>query len=138
MKQLEIFIDGASQGNPGPSGIGVVIRQDAAEVKEIRRFIGHATNNYAEYTALLVGLQEAEKLHAEGVLVKSDSQLLCRQLKQEYRVRHPVILELYTQARRLIAAFKDFGIEHIPRTQNAHADRLATQAIRENKQLGKR
>ncbi|MFA5177317.1 MAG: ribonuclease HI family protein [Candidatus Omnitrophota bacterium] len=130
MKELEIYIDGASKGNPGPSGIGVVICRNNETIKNISSFIGNATNNIAEYTALIYGLQEALILKAEVVSIKTDSQLLARQLNKIYKVKHPNIVGLYNQALNLLAAFKEVSIKNIPREENTGADKLATQAIK--------
>ncbi|MDD5661867.1 MAG: ribonuclease HI family protein [Candidatus Omnitrophica bacterium] len=130
MREFEIYIDGASKGNPGPSGIGVVICRDKETVKNISSFIGIATNNIAEYTALLYGLREALNLKAEAIEIKTDSQLLARQLNKVYKVKHPNIVGLYNQALNLLAAFKEVSIKNIPREENIGADKLATQAIK--------
>jgi ribonuclease HI len=129
---LWLYIDGASKGNPGPSGIGVVICKDRQTIKNISRFIGHATNNTAEYTALICGLLECQSLKADSVTVHSDSQLLCRQINGDYKVKHPGIKELYDQSRQLIAGFKNFCINHIPREENQGADKLANLAVKES------
>ncbi|MDD5518003.1 MAG: ribonuclease HI family protein [Candidatus Omnitrophica bacterium] len=130
MREFEIYIDGASKGNPGPSGIGVVICRDKETIKNISSFIGIATNNIAEYTALLYGLREALILKAEVIKIKTDSQLLARQLNKVYKVKHPNIVGLYNQALNLLAAFKEVSIKNIPREENTGADKLATQAIK--------
>jgi ribonuclease HI len=130
MKELEIYIDGASKGNPGPSGIGVVICRNKETIKNISSYIGNATNNVAEYTALIYGLQEALILKAEAVKVKTDSQLLARQLNKVYKVRHANIIGLYDQAVRLLSGFKETCIINIPREENCGADKLATLAIK--------
>ena len=130
--KLELFIDGACQGNPGPSGVGVVIICEGKVVKEISRYIGNATNNIAEYTALIFGLQESLLLRAESIKVNTDSQLMYRQLIKVYKVKHPNIIGLYNQALQLVGGFKEFSISHIPRELNAQADKLATKAIKEN------
>ena len=88
MRTFEIYIDGASKGNPGPSGIGVVICEGTKAIKNISTYIGHATNNIAEYTALIYALQEALILKAEALTIRTDSQLLARQLNKVYKVRH--------------------------------------------------
>jgi ribonuclease HI len=132
MNKFELFIDGACQGNPGPSGAGVVIRHNGKIVKEISRYIGNATNNIAEYTALIFGLQESLILKAESVKINTDSQLLYRQLIKVYKVKHPNIVGLYNQAVHLAGGFKEFSISHIPRELNTEADKLATKAIKEN------
>jgi len=131
MTKLDIHIDGASKGNPGPSGIGVIISQDGSVIKEIGKYIGTATNNIAEYTALLHALQEGLILKADSIRIKSDSELLCRQLNKQYKVKSPNIIDLYTQAVHLLTGFKEVSIQHIPREQNAHADKLATQAVKD-------
>lgn len=131
MRQLEIYIDGASKGNPGHAGIGVIICRGEEVLKNIAVYIGNATNNVAEYTALIYGLQEALILKAESLKVNTDSELLYRQLKKEYKVKHPNMKALYQQAVHLMSAFKEVSLKHIPREQNRGADRLATKAIKE-------
>ncbi len=130
MMRLEIYIDGASQGNPGPSGIGVVICQGQETIKNISSYIGQATNNVAEYTALIYALEEALILKAESLKINTDSQLLARQLNKLYKVKNVRIAELYQQAVRLLSAFKEFSIINIPRQDNCGADKLATLAIK--------
>lgn len=130
MKDLEIYIDGASKGNPGPSGIGVVICSNGLTIKNISTFIGRATNNFAEYTALIYALEEALIMKAERLLVKTDSQLLARQLNKVYKVRNANIIGLYNQALHLLTAFKEVNIKDIPREENKGADKLATLAIK--------
>lgn len=131
MRQLEIYIDGASRGNPGPSGIGVIICDGNKVLENISSYIGNTTNNIAEYTALIYGLQEALILKAERLKINTDSQLLYRQLKKEYKVKHPHILSLYHQAMHLMSAFREISLRHISRGQNRGADKLATKAIKE-------
>jgi len=130
MRILEIYIDGASKGNPGPSGIGVIICQGSRTLKNISSYIGQATNNIAEYTALIYALKEAAILKAEALKINTDSQLLARQLNKTYKVRHKNIIGLYNQAVNLLAEFKVFSINHIPREENTGADKLATAAIK--------
>jgi ribonuclease HI len=130
MKTLEIYIDGASKGNPGPSGIGVVICSGQETLKNLSTYIGHATNNIAEYTALIYALQEALALKAQVISIKTDSQLLARQLNKIYKVKHPNIIGLYNQALNLLAGFKEVSIKNIPREENIGADKLATEAIK--------
>jgi ribonuclease HI len=129
-RALRIFTDGASRGNPGEAGIGVLI-EDASgnRLKEIRRYLGKATNNQAEYTALLIGLKACREMGAEDVSVFADSELLVKQMKGEYKVKHPLLLPLYTEAKTLTSGLKKFRITHIPRAKNAHADALANEAI---------
>lgn len=130
MNKLKIYIDGASKGNPGPSGIGVVICSGAQAIKNISSYIGNATNNIAEYTALIYGLQEALKLKAEILEINTDSQLLHRQLNKVYKIKNPNILGLYNQVMHLLTAFKQVSINNIPREENQGADKLATKAIK--------
>lgn len=130
MNRLEIYIDGASKGNPGPAGVGVVICRKGAVVKNISRYIGTATNNFAEYNALIFGLEEALILKAESLVIYSDSQLVCRQIKKEYKVKSINIIGLYKQAQRLLSAFKEISIKNIPREENRGADKLANLAVK--------
>lgn len=135
MKEIEIYIDGASKGNPGPSGIGVIISEDNQVIKNISNYIGHATNNVAEYTALIYGLQEALILGAKRLKVKTDSELLYKQMNNSYKVKNAHILVLYNQARHLLSAFETVTIDHIRREHNCGADKLATAAIKKQQKL---
>lgn len=135
MKEVEIYIDGASKGNPGPSGIGVVICRNGETIKNISAYIGNSTNNVAEYMALIYALQEALILKAENLKINTDSQLLHRQLNRIYKVKNPNIIGLYNQAMHLISGFRQVLIKDIPRENNRGADKLATAAIK--KQLKK-
>jgi ribonuclease HI len=131
MRQLEIYIDGASKGNPGPAGIGVIICQDGLVLRNLANYIGNTTNNVAEYTALIYGLQEALLLKAEIIKINTDSQLLCRQMNKEYKIKSPQLLGLYQQVTHLLSGFKEVEFRHIPRTKNLGADKLATKAVKE-------
>jgi ribonuclease HI len=135
MNELEIYIDGASKGNPGPSGIGAVICRGGQTIKNISSYIGNTTNNIAEYTALIYALEEALMLKAENLKINTDSQLLYRQIKKIYKVKNPNIIGLYNQASHLMSSFNQVSINNIPRENNRGADKLATQAIK--KQLKK-
>jgi ribonuclease HI len=137
MKQLEIYIDGASKGNPGPAGIGVIICQNGEVLKNIANYIGNTTNNVAEYTALIYGLQEALMLKAESLKINTDSQLLYRQIKKVYKTKSQNILGLYNQVIHLLSAFKEVSINHIPRQDNRGADKLANQAIKKQLKGGR-
>lgn len=130
VKSLDIYIDGASKGNPGPSGIGVVICRGEDTIKNISSYIGNATNNIAEYTALIYALKEALILKVDAVTIKTDSQLLARQLNKIYKVKHANIIGLYNQAQQLLTGFKEARIVNIPREENSGADKLATLAIK--------
>jgi ribonuclease HI len=130
MSQLEIYIDGASKGNPGHSGVGIVIYRDGLRIKNISSYIGTATNNVAEYTALIYALEEALLLKAKSLKINTDSQLLARQLNKIYKVKHAGIINLYNRAVHLLTGFEKVLISHIPREENSLADKLATQAIK--------
>ena len=135
MNHLEIYIDGASKGNPGHSGVGIVIYQEGLRIKSIANYIGTATNNVAEYTALIYALEEALLLKARSLKINTDSQLLARQLNKIYKVKHPGIINLYNRAVHLLTGFEKVLINHIPREENSLADKLATEAIKST--LGK-
>jgi ribonuclease HI len=123
-----LHTDGASAGNPGAAGIGVVLEL-GGRTYEISEPIGIATNNVAEYRALVSGLERARQLGAEEVEVYLDSELLVRQLTGVYKVRNPGLLELYHKAARLLGAFRKRSVTHIPRGENKRADGLAKKAV---------
>ncbi|MBI2882739.1 MAG: ribonuclease HI family protein [Candidatus Methylomirabilis oxyfera] len=134
--QLVIHIDGAARGNPGPAGIGVMLEaEDGLLHRAFYQYIGKATNNVAEYKALLLALGEAGKLQPAVVKIRSDSELLVRQVQGRYRVKSPRLAELYTQAlnliRQLSTASCRLSVEHIGRELNRQADALANRAIDE-------
>ncbi len=129
MKRAVLQADGASLGNPGPSGIGIVIEAGGRSI-EISEHIGAATNNVAEYSALVRGLEELRKLGAEEVAVRLDSELIVKHIKGEYRVRNEGLKPLYRKALGLIKSFRKFSIEHVPREENKQADRLSKQGAK--------
>ena len=129
-KELEIHIDGASEGNPGPAGIGVIITQNAEILKNLSVYLGIQTNNVAEYMALIFGLQEALILDANSVKVYTDSELLYRQVNNEYKIKSPNLIGLYNQAKHLLSAFDSAEVKYISRNNNRGADKLAKQATR--------
>ena len=127
---ITVQFDGGSRGNPGPAGIGVVLSAaDGTPLVTLGRFIGRATNNVAEYSALIAGLQEAKKLGAKRVAVRGDSELIVRQMRGEYKVRNAKLLPLYEQARSLLRQFDVASIQHNYRHNNALADKLANLAM---------
>jgi ribonuclease HI len=129
-KRLIVYTDGASSGNPGPASIGAVIKDGQGRaISRISRRIGYATNNQAEYRAIIAALEEAARLGAEEVDIKSDSELVVKQLKGRYRVKKATLRPLYQEVVRLTGSLGAFSITHIPRTQNTEADRLANQAL---------
>ena len=126
-----VYIDGGARGNPGPAGAGVVIRSadDGTALYKGGLFLGRATNNVAEYSGMLAGLAAAEKLGAEEVRIVSDSQLMIRQMTGEYRDKNEGLKPLYRKACRLAETFQTCTFQHVPREQNAQADRLVNMAI---------
>lgn len=134
MKKLIIYSDGASKGNPGDAGIGVVISTPEGEVvREIGEYIGTATNNYAEYRALIRGLNEAIDLGATSIELRTDSELLARQLAGAYKVKSPNLQPLYQEAVLLIRGFASVGIGHVVRELNKRADELANEGIKRHR-----
>jgi len=129
-KQLSIFVDGAAKGNPGPAGIGVVITDTKANVvSEIARYIGNTTNNVAEYTALIFGMEEARNLGTSELIINTDSELLAKQLGGEYKVKSSSLKELYTKVMQILKSFNEVRVNQIKREENKGADRLANKAI---------
>lgn len=130
MSSLTIFIDGGSRGNPGDSGYGIHIVDEKGQTQaEIYGYLGRQTNNFAEYHGLLEALKYARKVKPEKVTILSDSELLVRQIRGIYRVKSPTLKPLHAQAMSMIANLPNFKIRHIPREQNAEADRLANEAM---------
>lgn len=128
--RLVVNCDGASRGNPGPAGAGAVLVTPEGEVvAEIAEGLGETTNNVAEYTAVIHGLQRAQELGARDVLVRSDSQLLVNQLTGRYRVKTPHLVPLARRVRELVTAFDRVRFEHVPRERNVEADRLANAGV---------
>jgi ribonuclease HI len=129
-KKIFIYVDGGSRGNPGPAGIGVVILDEKKKkLKESYKYIGQATNNIAEYSALLHGLEEAMNLKADDITVNMDSELVVRQLNGEYKVKNAGMRELFEKALKSLKNFKHFEIIHIEREKNKEADKLVNKAI---------
>lgn len=125
-----VSCDGASRGNPGPAGAGAQITDDAGVVlAEVAEGLGEATNNVAEYTAVILGLQRAHEMGAVDVLLRSDSQLLINQLTGRYRVRMPHLQPLHRRVRELATGFRTIEFEHVPRERNTEADRLANLGV---------
>jgi ribonuclease HI len=127
---LVVHVDGGARGNPGPAAIGVVVSQpDGSVLAEIGERIGVATNNVAEYRALLRGLQMAGELGAREIEIVNDSELIARQLTGAYRVKHPSMKPLYEEAVKTLRLFDAWRIRTVPRAQNARADALVNQAL---------
>jgi ribonuclease HI len=126
------YIDGGARGNPGPAGYGVRIEDEqGALINEFNGFLGSATNNVAEYNGLLAALKYAQQHGHRRVLIKSDSELLVKQMRGEYRVKHPGLQALYQQARAIALGLDRVTFEHVRREQNKDADRLANLAMDE-------
>jgi len=129
---LNIHIDGGSRGNPGDAGFGVyVTTPDGAVVAELYGYLGRASNNVAEYQALIHALKYALDHGATAVKVFSDSELVVRQISGQYRVKHPDMVPLHGKARGLLSRFQEASVTHVRREQNKDADRLANQALDE-------
>jgi len=127
-----IRTDGGARGNPGPAGFGVVIETpDGKIVEQHAEFIGHATNNQAEYRALVWGLRRCHHLKASRVDVLSDSELLVKQMQGEYRVKNPDLGQLYLMAKNLEVQIGRVSYKHVRRAQNEAADLLANKAMDE-------
>src|SRR3989338_5321940 len=127
---LVIHVDGASRGNPGPASVGVEILDSSANLlSTISERICVTTNNVAEYYALIFALHEAALLGASRIRVYTDSQLLARQFSGEYKVKEPTIKLLHMQVRYLRKHFAQVSVTHVPREENAAADKLANEAL---------
>ena len=130
MGKLTVNVDGGARGNPGPAAIGVVVRNDeGAVVEQVGETIGKATNNVAEYRAVLRGLELAAAHGADEVEVIGDSELIVRQIEGRYKVKHADMKELHAQAKAMLADFDSWSIRHVKRAQNADADKLVNQAL---------
>ena len=129
MSDLVAYVDGGSLGNPGPSGIGVVIEGSDGGTIRIARWIGRQDNNVAEYLALLEALQYALALKATAIHVYSDSEVVVRQMTGEYRCRSPRLYSLHWTCTKLTRSL-DFSISYVPRECNAEANHLASSAAR--------
>jgi ribonuclease HI len=130
--KLVIHVDGGARGNPGPAAIGVVVSEpDGTVLDEVAERIGPATNNVAEYRAVLRGLQLALALGADEVEIVGDSELVARQLNGTYKVKHPAMRPLYEQAIDALRGFERWQIRTVPRAENARADALVNAALDE-------
>ena len=127
---LEIFIDGACSGNPGQAAIGIVLKKHGQKIQEVSKTIGEATNNIAEYTALIYALQEALVQKAQQIKIYTDSELIYNQVIGQYKVSHEKLKPLFDQVQHLAKGFKHIDIQCIPREENKEADRLAVAALK--------
>jgi ribonuclease HI len=125
-----IYTDGAARGNPGPAGAGAILRDaDGMVLAEIAEPLGHATNNVAEWTAVLLALEEARRLGATHVDLRMDSELVARQISGIYRVKHPDLKPIHAAVMDLLRALDGYTVGHVPRELNKDADRLSNVAI---------
>ena len=124
-------IDGGSRGNPGPAGYGVRIERGDGTIVELKAPVGVATNNVAEYRGLLAALAWATREGIDKLHVRSDSLLLVKQMRGEFRVKHPGLQPLWEEARDLVRKIRNVQFEHVRRELNTHADRLANEAMDE-------
>jgi ribonuclease HI len=125
-----VYVDGGARGNPGPAAIAAVVQDaDGGVLEEQRETIGEATNNVAEYRALLLGIERASALGAGGLELIGDSELIVRQVKGEYKVKDETLRGLHRQVLDALAGFDEWTIDHVRREQNAEADRLVNEAL---------
>lgn len=123
-------IDGGARGNPGPAAYGVVIRTpEGKPLAELSKYLGAQTNNFAEYSGLLAALEYALEHNLTGLKIFSDSELLVKQMKGEYKVKHPVLKTLFDRAREMSRRLQHFSIQHVLRSSNRDADRLVNEAL---------
>ncbi len=126
MEEVIVYTDGASRGNPGPAGIGVMLcTREGKILREISEYAGELTNNAAEYLAVIRGLEEAHDLQAKKAVVVTDSELLVRQMKGMYKVKHQGLRELHERVKQQARRFEKVGFVHIRRERNTRADELA-------------
>jgi ribonuclease HI len=136
---IKANIDGGARGNPGPAAYGVVVRNAQGEIlAELAEYLGIQTNNFAEYSGLLAALDYAVRENYPSLKVLSDSELLVKQMKGQYRVKNPGLLELYDRARALVRKLERFSIDHVLREYNREADRLVNKVLDSRMQGGRR
>ncbi len=136
---IKANIDGGARGNPGPAAYGVVVRDPKGEIiDELAAYLGIQTNNFAEYSGLLAALEYAVKEKHASLKVLSDSELLVKQMKGQYRVKNPGLLELYDRAHVLVRKLERFSIDHVLREYNREADRLVNKVLDNRASGGKR
>jgi ribonuclease HI len=132
-RTLRVFCDGGSRGNPGPSAIGAVVLDPSTDpptqLATVSEYIGEATNNVAEYKALIAGLEAAARFGARRVHVRADSLLVIEQMRGTWKIKHANMRPLAAEARRLLAPYDHVVLEHVPREQNTEADLLVNAAL---------
>lgn len=128
--KLTVNVDGGARGNPGPAAIGVVVRNESGEtVEAVAERIGDATNNVAEYRALIRGIEEAAALGADEVELIGDSELIVKQMLGQYKVKNAGMKPLHAEAKAALTRFSKWSIRHVRREQNSEADALVNQAL---------
>ncbi|HEY8313793.1 MAG TPA: ribonuclease HI family protein [Candidatus Baltobacteraceae bacterium] len=128
--QMTLFADGGSRGNPGPAASGaVLLAEDGTIVREVGRFLGIATNNVAEWNAVLFGLEAALELGVTSIAIRLDSELVVKQLTGEYRVKHPDLQPLHRKATTLLRRFSHVDLKHVRRNQNKLADAVVNRVL---------
>jgi len=128
--RLTVNVDGGARGNPGPAAIAAVVRDEGGEVVDERgERIGRATNNVAEYRALLLGIERARALGATELDLVGDSELVVKQVKGEYKVKDATMKELHAEVKRALSGLEAWSISHVRRERNADADRLVNEAL---------
>ena len=129
-EKLTLFTDGASRGNPGDAAAGFTIQDHTGEERTGGgRYLGKATNNAAEYQALILGLQHSLSFAPKALAIHLDSELIVKQIQGHYKVRHPDLIPLFTEVKRLLAQLPSWTVGHVPRSRNKRADQLANMAI---------
>jgi ribonuclease HI len=127
---MVVNVDGGSRGNPGPAAVGVVVQDaDGGVLEEVGERIGDATNNVAEYRAVLLGIERALALGATELELVGDSELIVRQVKGEYKVKDASLRELHGEVRRALTPLESWTIRHVRREANAEADRLVNETL---------
>ncbi|MHB8660903.1 MAG: ribonuclease HI family protein [Minisyncoccota bacterium] len=134
--RFTIHADGGARGNPGPSGAGAIIRDEfGTTIANVSKFLGTRTNNFAEYEAVILAFEALEKLvpaekrDETEVVVKMDSELVVKQMRKEYKVKHPVLKEQYARLAQVAGGFGNVSFTHVPREENTDADALANKAM---------
>ncbi len=128
--RLTVHVDGGARGNPGPAAIAAVISDQRGEViHEVSESIGRATNNVAEYRALLLGIERAKQLGATEIDLVGDSELIVKQVRGEYKVKDAGLRPLHSAAQRALGEFSEWSLRHVRRERNAEADALVNQAL---------
>ena len=131
MKKVVIYTDGTAEPNPGPAAIGAIIKDEQGKLlASISRGIGRATNNQAEYSAVIAALEKAIALGAKQVDLRSDSELVVRQINGRYRVKSAALKPMYQRVKRLLSQLEGYTVINVPRRENAEADNLANMALK--------